>query len=877
MKIITIQVLSGPNYWSNYRKKLIVMKLDLEKYEDFPTNKLMGFNERLKVLLPSLYTHRCSPGVEGGFYQRLEEGTWLGHVIEHIALELQCLAGMDCGFGRTYSTNDRGVYHVIFAYEIEQAGLYAAEAAVRLVDALADARHYSLENDLAELRRLYNENKLGPSTEAIIKEAQSRNIPVTYNNYHSLITLGQGCRQKKIWATITSQTSSIGVDIAANKQLTKNILAANFIPVPDGVTVHSLEELEAAMNKIGFPLVTKPKDSNHGRGVSTNIVTKEKLLVGYHLARQISEEVIIEKFISGSDYRFLLVDYKVVAVAQRTPARIVGTGLHSVRELIDLINQDPRRGEAHNNLLTAIAIDEVTLNILSGLNLSLDSVLPKGKMVYLKDSANLSSGGTASDVTDRVHPANMILAERAARLIGLDICGIDVVVEDIGCPINKQNGAIIEVNAGPGLRMHLAPSEGKSRSVARPIIDMLFPEGSSAKIPVVAVTGTNGKTTVVRLIAHMAKRAHHYAGFTSTSGIYLDEKLIEAGDCSGPVSAKTVLADPRVDFAVLECARGGIARAGLGFDECDISIITNVSHDHLGLNDIHTLEELAELKGVVAYSTKKDGYAILNAEDQLVYKLKDTLTCNIALFAGKETSAIKMHCQEGGLAAYIEQDELLIQKGLEKYKIAVIQKIPLTFKGTASCMISNLLPAALAGFISGFSVELIRESFYNFYPTPEILPGRMNLFCLPHCQLMVDYAHNEGAFSELKNYLDTLLCYKKIGIIGAAGDRREKDIEQLGYLAACMFDELIIRHDQDGRGRTREEITGLMMKGIYRAPCVPAVKIISDGLEAIRHAVRQSRPDTFIFYAAEDVFKAIDYVKNIEFNMKTSHSGVSIL
>lgn len=879
MKILKISSLRGPNYWSNYRKKLIVLRLDLEQYEYLPTNQLAGFNERLKNLIPTLYTHRCSPGFEGGFYQRLEEGTWLGHVIEHVALELQCLAGIDCGFGRTYSTEEEGVYDVIFSYEIESAGIYAAKAAVNIVDTLAQARDYtSLNTDLAELSALFNEQKLGPSTQSIVTEALKRKIPVRYQKDSPLIVLGQGCNQKKIWATVSSQTSSIAVDIAANKELTKQILDSSLIPVPKGLTIQSIDELDKAIDELGFPMVIKPKYGNHGRGITTNIKSKEKLILGFNFAKRISDDVIVERFIKGCDYRFLVINYKVVAVAKRTPAMVIGTGTQSIQDLINQVNQDPKRGEAHDNLLTTIDIDEITLNILKDNNLSLESILPKGQILYLKETANLSSGGSATDVTHTVHPANIFLAERIARLVDLDICGIDIMAENITIPINKKNGAVLEVNAGPGFRMHLSPCYGKPQNVAAPLLDMLYPHDSAAKIPTVAVTGTNGKTTVVRLIAKLAKNANHYVGFTTTDGVYLDDKLIYQGDCSGPASAETIFQEPQVDFAVLECARGGILRAGLGFDDCDLSIITNITGDHLGLNDIYTLEELARVKAVVAHSTKKEGYAILNADDDLVYALKEELTCNIALFSLQENSRIRTHCHLGGLAAYIDDESIVIQKGSDKYNLAKIGDIPITFQGTATSMIQNVLPAALAGFISNFPLELIETSFHNFYPTVDNIPGRMNLFKFEHCRLMIDYAHNEGAFIELKKFLNTVQCNKKIGVIAAVGDRRDEDIEKIGYLSAQMFDEIVIRHDEDGRGRTNEQLTDLLMRGIKLFKLHPNVKIISDELDALRYALDQSIPDTFIFYSIENVFKIIDYLKKEDRKVKlTNLNRVSAL
>ncbi|MGC1183039.1 cyanophycin synthetase [Legionella sp.] len=864
MNILKVQALKGPNYWSNYRKKLIVMKLDLGIYEELPTNLLGNFNQRLMEYLPSLYSHRCSEGIEGGLKIRLEEGTWLGHVIEHVALELQCLAGMDCGFGRTYGAHEHGVYHVLFAYLIENAGLYAGKAAVNFINALAEGKDYSLNDDIAHLKEIYKKERFGPSTQAIIDEAKRRKIPYACSLNNVLITLGYGHNQKKVWTAVSSKTSSIGVDIAADKELTKQILAANFIPTPKGLAIQTKEELKEALTHLAYPLVIKPLNGNHGEGVTANITNSQKALFGFKVAQKISKKLIIERFITGNDYRFLVINYKVVAVAKRTPAMVIGNGESSIEELIKLVNQHPNRGEEHENVLTRITIDESTFSILRQNNLNLASVLPEGQILLLKETANLSAGGTAEDVTDEVHPFNLFLAERTARLINLDICGIDVIAKDIRLPISENHGAIIEVNAGPGLRMHLAPNQGKPRNVAAPILDMLYPSSVSSRIPIIAVTGTNGKTSVVRLIAHMAQEVNYTTGYTTTEGIYINNEIIYSGDCSGPCSAEVVLHSPEVEFAVLECARGGILRAGLGFDESDISIITNITADHLGIDDIHTIEDMAEVKAVVAHSTKKTGYAILNADDNLTYNLKHELQCKIALFSMFESPRIRKHCNSGGLAAYIDQGYIVIQKGVERTNLTKIKDVPISFQGTATCMILNILPAVLAAVVSHFSLDKIKEALHIFYPTPESLPGRMNLFKFPQCNIMIDYAHNEGAFCEIKNYLETIHCDTKIGIVGIAGDRRDEDIEKLGFYSASMFDEIIIRHDKDGRGRSNNEITHHFCVGIDRSQLKPMVNVISDEIDAIEHVLDRVHSNTFVFCAVEDVFGVTNLLKQKE-------------
>lgn len=868
MKILNIKVLRGPNYWSCNHKKLIQMKLDLQKYEYLPTNLLNGFNDKLKELIPSLYEHYCSPGFAGGLFARMEEGTWLGHVIEHIALELQTLAGMYVGFGRTFGAHEFGVYQVIFAYEIEEAGIFAAKAAYKIAKCFAEGKNYTkLDKDLKNLKNIHEKLKLGPSTEALLDEALKRNIPFSRFKDSALITFGHGEKQKKIWAAISSDTSAIGVDIAAHKQITRQILYENFLPVPEGNIVTSVAKLKAAIVNLGFPVVIKPYNGNHGRGISCNINSIEQAIEGYNLAKKISSKVIIEKYIQGFDYRFLVVNYKVVAVAKRTPAHVIGDGVKSIEELIADINSHPDRGMGHEKPLTKIKIDKTTLNILIEQNLSLSSIPARGAIIYLKYAANLSSGGSAQDVTASVHPLNIKIIERAARMVNLDLCGVDIIAQDITKPLydaldpKNLNGAIIEINACPGLRMHLNPRIGANQNVAKLIMDKLYPAPQDATIPIVAVTGTNAKTTVVRLISHIAKTAGKKVGFTTTDGIYINDELICSGDCSGPDSARIVLGEPLVDYAVLECARGGILRAGLGFNECAISVITNITADHLGIDDIHSIEELKDVKSVIARSTAKDGYAILNAEDDLVYDIRTELKCNIALFALTEHPRIKEHCRNGAIGAFIKNNMLIISKGNQEYHLSNIIDIPATIGGDLKLMIQNLLPAVLAGFISGFSPDVIKQAISQFDTSYRHTPGRMNLFEFNNFKVMVDYAHNEGAYVEIKKFLDSIQCAKKVGVIGVAGDRLPEDIKKLGFASAKMFDEVIIRHNKDGRGRSNHELTDLIMQGINDSKTAIKVKVISDECEAIQNAMDEAVPDTFIFYAVDCVNTALNYMQ----------------
>ena len=862
MKILELNVLRGPNYWSTYRKQLIVIKLDLQEAEEYPTNLIDRFAERIEALMPSLYEHRCSEKKPGGFFERVRLGTWLGHVIEHVALELQSLAGMPCGFGRTRTNGQKGIYHVVFSYQVENAGLYAAKAAVKIVEALKAGEPYDINKDIKELLRIGGGEGLGPSTQSIVNAAKKRKIPFRRLDNNSLIMFGQGVNQKLLQATMACTTSSIGVDIASDKAQTKRILAEGFIPTPEGKVVVHEKELKEAIAEVGFPLVIKPLTGNQGKGITTNIQTEEDALKAFEKARQISSDIIVERFIRGMDFRFLVINYQLEAVARRTPAMIVGDDYSTIEELINKTNSDPARGEDHEKVLTRINIDEQTNSMLYEKNLTLRSVLPFGEILFLKNTANLSTGGTARDATDMVHPYNVFLVERVARLMNLDICGIDIIAEDITKPITEKNGAVLEVNAAPGFRMHLSPLKGIPRNVGEPVIKMLYPPGTPSRIPLIAVTGTNGKTTTTRLISHFAKNAGYTVGYTTTDGIYINGHLVHSGDCSGPQSAAAVLRDPIVDFAVLECARGGILRSGLGFDKCDISIITNITEDHLGLNDINSLEELTKVKSVVARSTFDDGFAILNADDDRVYGIKEELDSNIALFSMQENNErVISHCEEGGWAAIIEKGNFTICKGEWRTRVAKVNEVPLTFKGTASSMIKNILPSILAASISGIDTRKIRKALQTFVPGPEMTPGRMNIFKIRDFKVMIDYVHNTDGFFHLKEFMRQVDAPVKVGIVGCPGDRRDEDIKAMGRYAAQMFNRIIIRHDKDGRGRTNEELTQLIKEGIHMEnPMIP-VEIISNEVEALDYAIQQATKGTFIVVSSEKVHKSLEYIK----------------
>ncbi len=867
MKIIEIKILKGPNYWSIRRPKLIQMKLDLEEMEQRPTNSIAGFRERLEKLFPSMYEHRCSVGTPGGFFQRVEEGTWMGHVIEHIALELQTLAGMDTGFGRTRGTGIEGEYYVVFSYMEEDAGVYAARAAVKITQALADNINYDLAEDIQRLREIREDTRLGPSTGCIVDEAMKRGIPYIRLNKQSLVQLGYGVNQKRIRATIASTTSSIAVDIACDKEETKNLLEAAEIPVPRGVIIRTEEGLKDAIDKLGYPIVLKPIDGNHGKGATTNIMNWEQSLTALAAAQKYSRSVICEKFIRGFDFRVLVINSKFICAALRTPASVIGDGKHDIQWLIDETNKDSRRGYGHEKVLTQIKVDEFTQKMLDEKNYTLQTIPPKGELVLLKPTANLSTGGTSTDVTDEVHPVNIFLAERIAKIIGLDICGIDIMAPDLRLPITENGGAVLEVNAAPGFRMHIEPSEGLPRNVAEPVVDMLYPKGTNGRIPIIAITGTNGKTTTARLTAHIVKTAGYKVGYTTSDGVYIQNQMMMKGDCTGPLSSLFVLKDPTVDFAVLECARGGILKSGLAFSNCDIAVITNVTADHLGLGGIDNLEQMAKVKSVVAETVFKHGYAILNADDDLVYAMKDNVECNIALFSMDENNPrIKKHCADGGIAAVYENGYVTLLKGNWKIRIEKVTEIPLTFGGKAIHNIMNTLPAVLSTYIfRNIKVEDIRLALQTFIPSPVQTPGRLNLFQFKHFQFLVDFAHNPAGLELLCDFVSKMDGSPKIGIISGTGDRRDDDIRELGRISARNFDEIIIRQDKNLRGRTAEDIIGLLVEGINETKTkeIP-LAIIHKEKDAIVYAYKNAKPGSLITIMCDVVPDALDFIKRLK-------------
>ena len=860
LTIVSSRVYRGPNYWSY--DPAVHLQVDLGGLEQFPTDLIPGFTEALLALLPGVGEHSCSRRKAGGFAERLDEGTWLGHVAEHVALELQKLTGAEVSRGKTRGTAGRpGVYDVIYAYSDETVGVAAGKLAVRLVNHLVQA-----EPDLdpvIEIERLLllaQKAAFGPSTQSLVDEAVSRDIPWMRLNSASLVQLGQGVHAKRIRATMTSQTGSLAVDIASDKEMTLQLLSSAGLPVPQSKAVRTLDSALEVAHRIGFPVVLKPADGNHGRGVGLDLRDDAAVAKAFDVAKSESRRgwVIVETYLVGSDYRFLVVGGRMVAVAERVPAHVIGDGVQTVAELVEVTNADPRRGVGHEKVLTRIALDGAADELLAAQGHTRSSVPDRGVMVKLTLTANMSTGGISIDRTLEAHPDNVEIAEEAARVVGLDVAGIDFMAVDISDPVREVGGGIVEVNAAPGFRMHTNPTVGEPQYVAKPVIDLLFPPGTPSRIPIVAITGTNGKTTTSRMVSHIFKGLGRKVGMTSTDGIVIDERLVIRADASGPKSARMVLQNPRVDFAVFEVARGGLLREGLGYERNDVAVVLNVSPDHLGLGGIDTIEQLATVKQVIVEAVPRDGFAVLNADDPLVAKMSRSCSGQVVWFTMSQpgTSVWKKvddHCRRGGRAVVLERgdlgDMILIRHGRRSMQLAWTHLLPATFGGKAIMNVQNAMAAAGAAFAAGAPLHDIRQGLRTFTTSYYLAPGRLNVTELDGITVVVDYCHNAAGMRLLGDFVDKLsdqptddlLRHRRIGVIATAGDRRDQDMRELGEVAARHFDLLVVREDKRLRGRPSGQVAALVEDGARAAMADGArcgvVEQVHDEMQATRRAL----------------------------------------
>lgn len=861
MKIRAVRALRGPNIWANFT--VLEVLVDLEEFQDKHSAAIPGFTQRLKERLPSMIEHRCGLGVLGGFFQRLDDGTYLGHVLEHVTLELQTLAGTDVSYGKARETDEPGVYKVVIEYENEKLARECLAAAWDFIRAAISGEDFDIEGCIARLKDLAGEVCLGPSTRSIVDAALKRGIPVRRLNDGSLVQLGYGVKQRRIMAAETDRTGAIAEEIAQDKELTKMILKSAGVPVPHGMIVRSREEAWQEAQDIGLPVTVKPADGNQGRGVAVNLATEQQVKDAYDAARQESREVMVEENVQGRDFRFLVVGNHLVAAACRVSAHVIGDGTHTVAELVAIENSDPRRGDKHALNLSKIPLDAVSLGVLRDQGLTPESVPPEGAFILIRRNANLSTGGTAIDVTDKVHPLNASFAVGAAKCVGLDIAGIDIVAEDISVPLDEQGGKVIEVNAAPGLRMHLAPSEGQGQPVGQTIINMLFPEGENGRIPVVAVTGVNGKTTTTRFINHFLKSAGYQTGMVCSDGIYVDGRRIETGDCSGPQSARNVLLNPFVDAAVLETARGGIIREGLGFDLCDVAVVTNIEGgDHLDLHDINTIDKLAVVKRTLVEAVAKNGTAVLNAQDPLVADMAGHCPGSVCFFALTDNNpVIKEHCAKGGRAVFVRDQTIVLADGAQEINFTQLEKIPLTHRGTIRFQVENTLASIGAVWALGLPFEKILMATETFVPNFINLPGRFNVVSYDGSTIIIDYGHNPSSLEAIITALENYEHKHRVAIYSTAGDRRDCDIILQGKLLGEAFDAVILYEDHYLRGRQRGEIMSLFRQGLEGATRAKEVSEICGSLNAIDVGMGSLSTGSLLLIQADKVDETVEYMR----------------
>mgnify|MGYP001218881357 FL=1 len=850
MEVSRIRALRGPNLWSRHTaiEAIVTLAEDERSFDTLP-----GFEDRLRARFPELSTMRAT---------RHFDSVGLAHALEFAALCLQAQAGCPVTFSRTGETVEAGVYQIVVEYSEEPVGRLALELAEQLCRAALTDQPFDLADALARLRELDEDVRLGPSTGAIVEAAMLRGVPIRRLTEGSLVQFGWGSKQRRIQAAEVDWTSAIAESIAQDKDLTKRLLRAAGVPVPEGRPVSSPEDAWAAAQEVGLPVVVKPLDGNQGKGVTVNLQSREEIMRAYEVANGFRDEVMVERYLPGGDFRLLVVGDKLVAAARREPPNVSGDGEHTVRELVELVNADPRRGEGHATSLTKIRFDEIAISTLEKQGLTADSIPEKGKRVVLRNNANLSTGGSATDVTDDVHPDVAARAVAAAQMVGLDICGVDVVCDTVLRPLEEQGGGIVELNAAPGLRMHLAPSFGKGRDVGKAVIEHMFAPGENGRIPVVAVTGTNGKTTTVRLIAHLIHTSGLSVGMTNTDGVYINFRQIDSGDCSGPRSARNVLMNPTVDAAVLETARGGLLREGLAFDVCDVAVVTNIGiGDHLGLNYITTVEDLAVLKRVIVRNVAKTGTAVLNAADPIVAAMAERCPGGVIFFAQDRTNAVlATRRAQGGRVVFVDKGDLVAMEGSFEARLP-LAGVPITRNGTIGFQIENVMASVAAAWALNIDWGIIRQGLASFNNDANNAPGRFNVMDYKGATLIADYGHNPDAMQALVNAVENIPARRRAVVISGAGDRRDDDIRQQTQILGAAFDEVILYQDACQRGRADGEVLALLREGLRGATRTTEVEEIQGEFVAIDRALEKLQPGDLCLILIDQVEAALAHLQ----------------
>ncbi len=853
MEVNFIRALRGPNLWSRHTALEAIISCDSnERLID----SIAGFEDRLRARFPHLRLMRM-----GGHNEVIS----IAHVVEHVVLGLQAQAGCPVTFSRTVQTIEDGIYQVVVEYSEESVGRLAFELAFELIDAAKNDQPFDLQDALTQLSVLDEDVRLGPSTGSIVQAAVQRGIPYRRMTEGSMVQFGWGSRQKRIQAAETSDTSAIAESIAQDKELTKELLHAAGVSVPLGKVVDNADDAWRAAQELGGAVVIKPLDGNQGKGVAVNIREEAQVRAAFAVAQNYGSDIIVERYLPGSDFRLLVVGNKLVAAARRDPPQVIGDGASSIKELVHEVNKDPLRGDGHATSLTKIRLDDIALATLAEQSLTVDSVPARGVRVILRNNANLSTGGSATDVTDDVHPDMAASAVAAAQMVGLDICGVDVVCEAVYKPLEDQGGGIVEVNAAPGLRMHLNPSYGKSRPVGEAIVESMFPLGEDGRIPVVAVAGTNGKTTTVRLIAHLLKQEGNRVGMTSTDGVYIDDHRIDTGDCSGPKSARNVLTHPDVDAAVFETARGGVLREGLGFDRCQVAVVTNIGEgDHLGLSFIHTVEDLAVVKRVIVQNVATTGMAVLNAADPMVVKMAKACSGGITYFAkDPHNPTISTHRAQGKRVVYVQDDAIVAAQGIKVVERFKLSAIPLTDEGRLGFQIENAMASIAAAWALDIAWEKIHLGLGTFVSDAKTVPGRFNMFKHNGATVIADYGHNPDAIRALVNATNSIPANQRYVVISGAGDRRDEDIRQQTRILGEAFDSVVLYQDQCQRGREDGEVLELLRQGLDGAKKTKNIEEIRGEFLAIDTALNKLQPNDLCLILIDQVEESLDYLSKV--------------